>query len=75
VVAEPYEPGLGAGARRKALGAHVQRFEQVGLAGAVRADDDNKALAKLELEGDVRAKAPERDPLDDQPASLIGMIR
>ena len=31
--------------------------------------------AKLKLEGGVRAEAPERDPRDDQPASLIGMIR
>jgi hypothetical protein len=53
----------------------VQRLEEVGLADAVGADHDDEPFAKLELESGVRAEAPERDPRDDQPASLIGMIR
>jgi hypothetical protein len=53
----------------------VQRLEQVRLAGAVRADDEDEPRLEAELEGVVRAKARERDPRDDQPASLIGMIR
>jgi hypothetical protein len=53
----------------------VQRLEQVGLPDAVGPDDDDETLTELELEGGVRAEAPERDLRDDQPASLIGMIR
>jgi hypothetical protein len=53
----------------------VQRLEEVRLHGAVRADDDHEPGAERKVEGGVRAKAPERCPRDDQPASLIGMIR
>jgi hypothetical protein len=53
----------------------VQRLEQVRLAGAVRADDEDEAGLQLQLERVVRAEARERDQRDDQPASLIGMIR
>jgi hypothetical protein len=53
----------------------VQRFEEVGLPGAVSADDEHQPRLEAEVERGVRAKAPERGPCDDQPASLIGMIR
>jgi hypothetical protein len=75
LVAEPNQPRLRARPRGETLRTDVQRFEQVGLPDPVGADHDDKPFAKLELEGGVRAEAPERDPRDDQPASLIGMIR
>jgi hypothetical protein len=53
----------------------VQRLEQVRLAGAVRARDEDEPGLERELEPFVRAKVAERDALDDQPANLIGMIR
>jgi len=53
----------------------VERLEEVGLAGAVRPDDEHEPGLEREVEAGVRAKAPERGPRDDQPASLIGMIR
>jgi hypothetical protein len=58
----------------------VQRFEEVRLAGAVRAGDEDEAGLQRELEPFVRAEVAERDVPDDQalpvyPASLIGMIR
>ena len=76
LVAEPNQPRLRARARGETLRTDVQRFEQVGLPGAVRADHERRARARSSRSsGGVRAKAPERDPRDDQPASLIGMIR
>jgi hypothetical protein len=53
----------------------VQRLEQVGLAGAVLTDDEYEARPEGQVEGRVRAIVPERDPLDDQPARRMGMIR
>ena len=75
LIAEANETGLRARPRGEPLRADVQRLEEVRLTDAVRADHDDEAFAKLEIERGVRAKAPERDPRDDQPASLIGMIR
>jgi len=40
--AEANQARVGAGARREALRADMQRLEQVRLAGAVRADDENE---------------------------------
>ena len=74
-VPEPHEPRLRACPRREPLGTDVQRLEQVGLPGAVRADDEHEAGLEPEVERGVRAEAPERRLRDDQPASLIGMIR
>jgi hypothetical protein len=53
----------------------MKRLEQVRLADAVRADDEHDARRKREIELGVRAVLPERQSLDNQPASLIGMIR
>src|SRR5215218_8980479 len=53
----------------------MERFEQVRLAGAVRPGHEHDAGGERELELGVRAKAPKRGSPDDQPASLIGMIR
>jgi hypothetical protein len=53
----------------------VERLEEVRLAGAVLADDEYEARAEGQVEGRVRAVVPERDPLDDQPARRMGMIR
>jgi hypothetical protein len=58
----------------------MQRLEQVRLAGAVPADDEDDPGRKGEFGRRVRAVVAERDALDEQlrgsyPASLIGMIR
>jgi hypothetical protein len=53
----------------------VDRLEQVRLADAVRAYDDDQPGLEVELERGIGAEARKRDPRDDQPASLIGMIR
>jgi hypothetical protein len=53
----------------------VHRFEQVRLANAVGARDEDDAGDEIELELWIRAEVSERDVRDDQPASLIGMIR
>jgi hypothetical protein len=53
----------------------VERFEEVRLADAVWPDDQDEPRLERKVEGGVRAKAPKRCPYDDQPASLIGMIR
>ena len=75
MLAEPDQPRLRARPRREALRPDVQRLEQVRLPGAVRPDHQHEPRLEREVERGVRAKAPERDPRDDQPASLIGMIR
>ena len=62
-------------AGREALRADVQRLEQVRLAGAVRPGDEDEPRLERELEPGVRPEVAERDLGDDQPASLIGMIR
>jgi hypothetical protein len=67
-LSEPDEPRLGARARGEPLRAHVHGFEQIRLA-------DPDARDQLELEFRVRPKVSKRDVGDDQPASLIGMIR
>jgi len=66
--------------RREALGPDVECLEEVGLAGAVRAGDEDDPGLERELEPRIRAEVPERDRADDQaglaqPASRIGMIR
>jgi hypothetical protein len=59
---------------REALGADVQRLEQVRLADAVRPDGKDDAVGERQVEGRVRAVLAERQVLD-QPARRIGMIR
>ena len=66
---------VGARAGREALRADVQRLEEVRLAGAVRPRDENEPRLERELEPGIRPEVAERDLGDDQPASLIGMIR
>jgi hypothetical protein len=53
----------------------VERLQQVRLAGAVATDDEHEPGLEAQVERSVRAEAPERGVRDDQPASLIGMIR
>jgi hypothetical protein len=53
----------------------VQRLEQVRLAGAVPADDEDDARDEVEVERRVRPVLAERYAIDDQPARRIGMIR
>jgi hypothetical protein len=52
------------------LRAEVQRLEQVGLAGAVRTDDENESRLEIEIETRVRADVAQRDRLDDQISRL-----
>ena len=75
LLAEADQLGVGARPRREALRADVQRLEQVRLAGAVRADRQHEARLERELQARVRADVRQEDRADDQPASLIGMIR
>jgi hypothetical protein len=78
--AEPDELLVGPRPGREALGADVERLEQVRLAGPVRARDEDDPGLQCELEPFVGAEVAEGDRSDDQarfsyPASLIGMIR
>ena len=66
-LAEADQVALDAGAGREALRPDVERLEQVRLAGAVFADDEDDPRGELEIEGAVRAVVPERDAADDQP--------
>ena len=66
-LAEANQVALDARAGREALRADVERLEQVRLAGAVLADDEDDPGGELEIEGAVRAVVPERDAADDQP--------
>ena len=66
-LAEMDQVALDTGAGREALRADVERLEQVRLAGAVLADDEDDPGGELEIEGAVRAVVPERDAADDQP--------
>jgi hypothetical protein len=74
-LAEADEPGLGSRPRREPLRPDVQPLEQVRLPHPVRARHQHDSGIELELELGVGAEVSERDVLDDQPASLIGMIR
>jgi hypothetical protein len=74
-LAEADELGIRAGSRREPLRAHVQGFQKVRLAGAVRTHDEHEPGLEAELEACVRAVVAERDLGDDQPGSLIGMSR
>ena len=62
-------------ARREALGREVKRLEQVRLADAVAADDEDDPGREVKVERRVRPIPAERYAIDDQPASRIGMIR
>jgi hypothetical protein len=53
----------------------MKGLEQIRLADAVRAGDEDKPRLEVEVERGVRAEISERDARDDQPASRIGMIR
>ena len=53
----------------------MQRLEQVRLPRAVFPDKEHDPRREIEVEGCIRPVVPERDVLDDQPASRIGMIR
>ena len=53
----------------------VERLEEVRLPGAVCARHENEPRLELELEPGIRPEVAKRDSGDDQPASLIGMIR
>jgi hypothetical protein len=64
-----------ASARRKALRREVERLEQVRLADAVAADDEDDPGREVEVERRVRPIPAERYAIDDQPARRIGMIR
>ena len=66
---------VGPGAGGEPLRTDMERLEQVGLAGAIVARDEDDTRTQLEVEGRVGAVVPEGDVPDDQPASLIGMIR
>jgi hypothetical protein len=65
-LAEADQLPVGAGPGREALRADVERLEQVRLAGAVLADDEDDARPEVELEPLVRPVVAERDALDDQ---------
>jgi hypothetical protein len=64
--AEADELLVGTRARREALRADVERFEQVRLAGAVRPGDEDEPGLQPELEAFVAAEVSERDVPDDQ---------
>lgn len=53
----------------------MERFEQVRLPGSVRAVEQDDARGEIKLQRGVRTEVAERDALDDQPASRMGMIR
>jgi len=57
---------VGASPRREALGGDMQRLEQVRLAGAVRADDQNDPRLQLQVERGVRPVPAEADVPDVQ---------
>jgi hypothetical protein len=73
--AEPDQLTVVACARREALRREVERLEQVRLADAVAADDENDPGREVEVERRVRPIPAERYAIDDQPARRIGMIR
>jgi hypothetical protein len=53
----------------------MDRLEQIRLADAVRPSHEHDPRNEPQLQLGVGAKVSERDVRDDQPASLIGMIR
>jgi hypothetical protein len=57
---------VGARARREALGADVQRLEQVRLAGPVPPHHEHEPRLEAEVQLLVGAEVPERDRADDQ---------
>jgi hypothetical protein len=62
-------------ARREALRRDVERLEQVRLARAVAADDEDDPGREVEVERGIRPVLAERYVIADQPARRIGMIR
>jgi hypothetical protein len=66
VLAEADQVAVGARPRAEPLSADVERLEQIRLAGAVLADDQDDARTKLEIEPSVRAVLAKRDGVDDQ---------
>ena len=75
LLAEPDESRVAARPRREALRPDVQRLEEVRLARAVRAHDEDEARREIEIEPRIGAEVSERRRPNDQPASRIGMIR
>src|SRR6266516_4564471 len=83
--AETHHLCIGAGPRREALSTDMEGLEQVRLAGAVRARDEDDPGLQLELEPGVGAEIAKRQLADGepaggrvtgaQPASRIGMMR
>ena len=67
IAAEPHELLIGPRPRREALRPHVQRLEQVRLAGSVGPGHQDEPRLQLEVELGVRAKVSERNRADDQP--------
>ena len=72
---EPDQRSVAAGARGESLRTHVERLEQIRLAGAVRAVEKHDPGLQAQLERGVRTEVAKRDVADDQPASRMGMIR
>jgi len=64
--ADPDELLVGARPGREALRAQMQRFEQVRLAGTVRAGDEHEARLQPELQPFVGAEVAKGDCSDDQ---------
>src|SRR5207237_1442093 len=75
LLAEAHDLRVRARARREALRPHVHGLEQVRLAGAVRPGHEHETRLQRNLEACVRADVAQRNAFDDQPASLIGMIK
>jgi hypothetical protein len=74
-LAEPDQLAVVARAGREALRREVERLEEVRLADAVAADDEDDPGREVEVERRVRPIPAERYAIDDQPARRIGMIR
>jgi hypothetical protein len=64
--ADPHEASVQPRAGREALRRHVNRLEQVRLAGAVGPDHERGARRKLEVEAAVRAVVAQEEAGDDQ---------
>ena len=74
-LAETDEPRLCTRPGGEPLRSHVQRLEEVRLTDPVWPGHEHDPGNESELELWVGAKVSKRDVRDDQPASLIGMIR
>jgi hypothetical protein len=58
LLAEPDQLRICPGAWREPLGRDVQRLEEIRLAGAVRADEQDEPGLEGELERGIRAEVP-----------------